>query len=65
MVDADGKPLMVNHGTTKNIDDFSVAKSYRHMSWFTADPAQANQFVAGGRRNMGAKPKTEATVYPV
>ena len=53
------------HGTNKDITSFDPAKSHRHTAWFTGDPEHANKFVAGGRRNMGAKATKGSAVYPV
>jgi hypothetical protein len=50
------------HGTDKDIPEF---KSFRPISWFAKEPDLANQFVAGGRRAMGAKSKKGSVVYPV
>lgn len=53
------------HGTNKDITSFDPAKSHRHTAWFTGAPEHANKFVAGGRRNMGAKATKGSAVYPV
>jgi hypothetical protein len=37
VVDADGNPLVVYHGTTKDFDAFSSG-----TGWFTTDPGEAN-----------------------
>lgn len=50
------------HGTDKDIPYF---KTMRPTYWFSEDPELANQFVAGGRRAMGSKPKKGSAVYPV
>lgn len=53
------------HGTNKDIRSFDPAKSHRFTAWFTDDPEHANKFVAGGRRNMGAKATRGSSIYPV
>jgi N12 class adenine-specific DNA methylase len=62
MVNPDGSPMVVYHGTNKDIASF---KTGRGAIWFAESPSLANMFVAGGRRNMGAKPKKGSAVYPV
>jgi hypothetical protein len=61
VVDADGKPLVVYHGTNKDIATFKTERP----AWFSATTGLANQFAAGGRRAMGDKPKRGSAVYPV
>jgi N12 class adenine-specific DNA methylase/tRNA1(Val) A37 N6-methylase TrmN6 len=60
VVDADGKPLVVYHGTNKDISKFKGS----HI-WVTDEAELANEFVAGGRRKMGDKPGRGSAVYPV
>lgn len=60
VVDANGNPQIVYHGTNKDIK-----KLKGEMTWVAVSPELANKFVAGGRRNMGAKPKRGSSVYPV
>ena len=61
VVDENGEPLVVYHGTNKNITSF---KANRPM-WFSATPELANQFVGGGRRSIGSKPSRGSVMYPV
>jgi len=43
IVDADDRPLVVYHGTSKD-KDFSSFRVPRHGSWFTMDPESASQY---------------------
>lgn len=61
VVDENGEPLVVYHGTNKDIRAF---RDGRPM-WFAQDSALANMFTAGGRRKAGNRPSKGAAVYPV
>jgi tRNA G10 N-methylase Trm11 len=61
VVDAQGKPLVVYHGTNKDIAKFEPK---RGAIWFADDHQLANQFVGGGRQNNGKRPGKGAAVYP-
>jgi len=57
VVDADGKPLTVYHGTSKDAD-FSSFKGNKNGIWFTPDPKIASDYAAqndsmGYRRGVG------------
>lgn len=64
VVDGSGKPLVVYHGTNVDIKEFG-GEGRRAVTWVTPDSGLANNFVAGGRRNMGGKAKKGSTVYPL
>jgi hypothetical protein len=61
VVDENGDPLVVYHGTNKDITSFKTDRP----AWFAATQELANQFVGGGRRSMGGKPKRGSSMYPV
>jgi hypothetical protein len=57
VVDADGKPLTVYHGTSKDVD-FNSFKGNKNGIWFTPDPKIASDYAAqndsmGYRRGVG------------
>lgn len=64
VVDANGEPLVVYHGTNKDIWTFKPGGGGGAI-WFAADADLANLFVAGGRRNMAEKAAKGSAVYPV
>lgn len=72
VVDNDGKPLVVYHGTnytgTKK-KPFEVFGGNRNTFWFARNPQHANNFTNGGRRNISSvgkgKPKKGANILPV
>lgn len=64
VVDVEGKPLVVYHGTNKDLTEFKPGRGGGAI-WFAQDPSLANLFVAGGRRAMGEGVKKGSTVYPV
>ena len=64
VVDVEGKPLVVYHGTNKDLTKFKPGRGGGAI-WFAQDPSLANLFVAGGRRAMGEGVKKGSTVYPV
>jgi len=64
VVDADGKPLVVYHGTNKDFAKFKGGRGGDAI-WFAVDKEAANAFVGGGRRSIGGKPKPGSVVYPV
>lgn len=43
VVDADGNPLRVHHGTSKDTD-FSTFRIGKRGAWFTANPEEANRY---------------------
>ena len=57
----DGRPLVVYHGTNVPLTTFKTNRP----AWFAENPELANQFTAGGRRSMGAKPGKGSSVLPV
>lgn len=64
VVDADGKPLVVYHGTNKDITKFKPGRGGGAI-WFASTPKLANLFVGGGRRSMGEGVKSGSAVYSV
>jgi hypothetical protein len=66
VVDADGKPLVVYHGTNKDISEFATRQKVPRNrfyagelgSWFGSDPGVANTFSTGRYAESGA-------IYPV
>ena len=62
-VDAEGKPLVVYHGTNKDFVAFD--KIGGRPIWVAVDPEVANQFVGGGRRSIGDKPRKGSRVLPL
>lgn len=71
VVDADGNPLTVYHGTSKD-KDFGRFNVGRHGSWFTTDPEAASQYAmendSQGYRYEGGryeKTNTATRVMPV
>lgn len=60
VVDENGKPLVVYHGTNKDITKFKG-----DLIWVAADSGLADQFVAGGRRKMGDKAGRGSSIYPL
>ena len=64
VVDAQGRPLVVYHGTNKEITAFKPGRGGGAI-WFATDPKLANLFVGGGRRSMGDGAKKGSAVYPV
>jgi len=64
VVDEKGEPLVVYHGTNKDIATFKPGRGGGAI-WFASTPELANLFVSGGRRNMGEGAKKGSAVYPV
>lgn len=71
VTDAEGRPLTVYHGTSKD-KDFGSFKVGRHGAWFTTDPEAASQYAVEndsmGHRYEGGKfhkTNTAARVMPV
>ena len=64
VVDEQGEPLVVYHGTNKDIATFKPGRGGGAI-WFASIPELANLFVGGGRRNMGEGTKKGSAVYPV
>ncbi|HRO36696.1 PLxRFG domain-containing protein [Thauera sp.] len=62
-VDASGQPLVLYHGTNKDITTFKAGRGGRAI-WFAADPKLANMFVAGGRQRMAEGSRKGSVVYP-
>lgn len=66
VVDDNGEPRVVYHGTNKSFDTFKISTpdnwSGRPSMWFAEDHDMANLFV-GGRRNQSSSVKG-AQVYP-
>ncbi|MDP1931891.1 MAG: LPD38 domain-containing protein [Gammaproteobacteria bacterium] len=58
VVDENGEPLRVYHGTDKNVDSFKPG------SWFAQSAELANKYVGGGR-TAEAKIKTGSNLAPV
>jgi hypothetical protein len=63
-VNEKGEPLVVYHGTNKDISTFKPGRGGGAI-WFASKPELANLFVAGGRRSMGEGAKKGSAVYPV
>ena len=63
-IDEDGQPLVMYHGTNKDITAFQAGRGGRAI-WFAADPQLANMFVAGGRQRMAEGNRKGSAVYPV
>ena len=61
VVDAEGKPMVVYHGTKSNFLEFRNDRPI----WVAETASHAGEFVAGGRRLMGEKPKKGSTIYPL
>ena len=61
VTDDDGKPLVVYHGTNKDIKKFKTDRP----AWFSVSTELANKFVGGGRQSMGQGSKKGSSVYPV
>lgn len=57
VVDGDGKPLIVYHGTTKSFNEFNTTDFGALLGkggYFTADQADAKQYSGGGKRIVSA-----------
>lgn len=73
VVDDQGKPLVVYHGTNSDFEAFNVGPESGSdypsaTAWFSRDSGLANGFVRGGRRTLnrdGKKVPKGAAVYPV
>lgn len=65
VVDDQGRPLVVYHGTNKNISEIKSPGRGKPAGWFAANPELANLFTGGGRQNMGKGGKKGGVVYPV
>lgn len=56
VVDAEGRPVVVYHGTSKEFDTFNteagVGARHGGGSFFTANPEKANTYAGGGDRNV-------------
>lgn len=63
-IDENGQPLVMYHGTNKDIEAFKAGRGGRAI-WFAADPQLANMFVAGGRQRMAEGNRKGSAVYPV
>ena len=63
-IDENGEPLVLYHGTNKDITTFKAGRGGRAI-WFATDPQLANMFVAGGRQRMAEGNRKGSAVYPV
>jgi DNA repair protein RadC len=63
-IDENGEPLVLYHGTNKDITAFKAGRGGRAI-WFATAPTLANMFVAGGRQRMAEGNRKGSTIYPV
>jgi len=63
-IDDNGQPLVMYHGTNKDITAFKAGRGGGAI-WFATDPTLANMFVAGGRQRMAEGNRKGSAVYPV
>lgn len=56
VVDADGKPLIVYHGTGADFSTFNIGNRGNAVIWASPDPAQAERFATGDLMRSGSSP---------
>lgn len=64
VVDSEGRPLVVYHGTTKNFDEFKSSK-FTTAGYFADDPMFSNRFAEGAMGYMNGSPSILPTYLSI